>query len=109
MRLNSIGRKAIYAVTDNMKRLKAKHYFFLVIATVLVLGSLHTVIAQSSRQCVCHVEKEETGEGHVIEVDKNALKGHLRHGDVQCTVDCDQVLDKLCNIETGGQCAPGTD
>ncbi|MGH9857080.1 MAG: hypothetical protein ACRD4B_04460 [Acidobacteriota bacterium] len=94
-----------------MKKFKRKHCFiFLVIATFLVLGSMfHTVIAQSSRQCVCHIENEETGEGHVIEVDELAIKGHLRHGDVQCTVNCDEVLDKFCNIATGGKCAPGTD
>jgi hypothetical protein len=94
-----------------MKKIKAKRcVIFLVVAMVLVLGSMiRTVTAQSSRQCVCHVEKQDTGEGHVIEVDKEALKGHLRHGDIQCAVDCDEVLDKICNISTGDKCAPGTD
>jgi hypothetical protein len=104
-------KESLYILLLTMKRFKSKKFFIcMLIAMVLLFASmLHTVTAQSSRLCVCHVEKEETGEGHVIEVDENALKGHLRHGDVQCTVDCDEVLDKLCNIATGGKCAPGTD
>ena len=73
---------------------------------LLLLGAwmLNTVIAASNRICVCHVENKETGKGHVIRVDKDSLSGHLKHGDVQCTVDCDTVLNKRCNISTGGAC-----
>lgn len=71
---------------------------------LLTLWMLSTVFAQS-KQCVCHVENRKTGAGHVIQVDQHSRDGHLRHGDTLCNVDCDTVLDKECNVSTGGQCS----
>jgi hypothetical protein len=79
--------------------------FFVIPFLLLVLWMFEIVIAASNQNCVCHVENEETGRGHVIEVDESALQGHLRHGDVQCTVDCSKVKGDVCNVSTGGQCA----
>jgi hypothetical protein len=63
-----------------------------------------SVVAQARRICVCHVENEKTGAGHVIVIDSDALEGHLRHGDSQCTVDCGDVRGKRCNVSSGGAC-----
>ena len=82
---------------------------FLIPLMLVELLTIGPVTAQSSRQCVCHVENKDTGEGHVIQVDQDSLEGHLRHGDVQCSVDCGEIINKTCNISTGGKCGRGTD
>jgi hypothetical protein len=76
---------------------------------LLLIGGFTIVVAQSNQICVCHVENEQTGRGHVIQVDPQALKGHLRHGDVQCIRDCSEVLGNNCNIADGGECSDRSD
>ena len=75
---------------------------------LIVFWMFNTVTAASDAVCVCHVENKETGKGHVIEVDDDSLKGHLNHGDVQCTVDCEKVVGTSCNASSGGECTEGT-
>ncbi|MCI0415602.1 nuclear transport factor 2 family protein [bacterium] len=80
-----------------MRRLTVKKLFILFIIPALIIGiwTFGTVNAQADRICVCHVEDKDSGDGHVIEVDNNSLKGHLNHGDVQCSVDCETVVGDL--------------
>ena len=92
-----------------MKRRKAKQLSlsFMIPLVFIALLTIDPVTAQSNHKCVCHVENKDTGAGHVLKVDKDSLEGHLRHGDVQCAVDCDEINNKKCNISTGGKCERG--
>jgi hypothetical protein len=91
-----------------MKRMRQKPLvvFFAIPILLLLAWMFSSVLAQSNRTCVCHIENKKSGAGHVIEVDADSLQGHLRHGDTQCTVDCDTVLNEKCNVSTGGACEP---
>ena len=80
------------------------------ISLVLIVSwMLNIVTAASDTLCVCHIENKETGKGHVIKVDKNSLEGHLKHGDVQCTVDCEKVVGANCHASSGGECEERSD
>jgi hypothetical protein len=94
----------IKAVEYEMRRLTMKRFFLFAIPFfLLVFLTFNIVTAASDTLCVCHVEKK-TGKGHVIEVDKDSLEGHLKHGDIQCTVDCETVVGKSCNVSSKGEC-----
>jgi hypothetical protein len=93
-----------------MRRPTLKRFLILFVIPVLLIGiwMFNTVAADVDRICVCHVEDKDSGNGHVIEVDEDSLKGHLNHGDVQCTVDCETVVGTDCNISSEGECTEGT-
>lgn len=94
-----------------MRRRRVKRFFVLFVIPVLFIGiwMFSTVHAQADRICVCHVENKESGNGHVIEVDEDSLEGHLNHGDVQCTVDCEKAVGTSCHASTGGECKEASD
>jgi hypothetical protein len=94
-----------------MRRPTAKRFFILFALPLLLIAfwMFNIVKAASDSLCVCHVENKETGSGHVIEVDDDSLKGHLKHGDIQCTVDCEKVVGKSCNASTEGECKEKSD
>ena len=94
-----------------MRKRTAKRIFVFFVIPVLLIAiwMFSSVNAAANRICVCHVENKETGSGHVIEVDANSLEGHLKHGDVQCTVDCEQVVGTSCDAVTGGECKERSD
>lgn len=84
--------------------------FLIGISLVLIVFSMFNIVtAASDALCVCHVENKETGKGHVIEVDKDSLEGHLKHGDVQCAVNCEEVIGTSCHASTGGECKEKSD
>jgi hypothetical protein len=94
-----------------MRRPIRKGFFILfgIPFVLIVFWMFNIVTAASNDLCVCHVENIETGKGHVIEVDKDSLEGHLKHGDIQCTVDCENVVGTSCHASTGGECKEKSD
>jgi hypothetical protein len=89
-----------------MRRLRAHRFVILVAIPLFLIAFWMFNIGKAASDvlCVCHVENEETGKGHVLEVDKDSLEGHLKHGDIQCTADCEKVVGKSCNLSSEGQC-----
>jgi hypothetical protein len=98
-------------VEYEMRKPTVKGFFvlFAIPLILVVFWMFNIVTAASDALCVCHVENNETGKGHVIEVDENSIEGHLKHGDIQCTIDCEKAVGTSCHASTGGDCKERSD
>jgi hypothetical protein len=74
-----------------------KRIFALATGAALIIGMTmgsHSLKA-ASRIHICHVEGQQSGRAHVIEISDNALLAHLGHGD---------SMDAAIGLNTGDNC-----
>jgi hypothetical protein len=74
-----------------------KRIFALAAGAALIVGmTMGTVnLRAASRVHICHVEGQQSGRAHVIEISDNAIVAHLGHGD---------SLEAAIGLSTGDNC-----
>jgi hypothetical protein len=74
-----------------------KRIFAFAVGAALIVGMTMGVpnLKAASRVRICHVEGQQSGRAHVIEISDNAILAHLGHGD---------SLEGAIGLNTGDNC-----